>query len=366
MQEYLGEQRLAIKKHIAEYGVSQDFKENVSSAVRTVSVEMMDKPGKQLNVYIEALTDRKRLEDKIVQGYAWLSGLPYLNHKPYTDSLESVNALARMLLKNNEINLILPGHGGQIRAISSALVSISQSLTVAFDFDETMSAKDTVLAWAEMIQREKGYGIDDYLRGKSAYAESKTKENLANEFSFFEGRPRSDLIKLAQEIELNPKFLDAVKLIKDIFKVNSLPRNIVSAGIKNIIEAFLNRGEIERILRKEGITIGTIKANQLVVKDEKFTNEFKGGIITGPEKADFIAPGTLYVGDDSDEKNLSGKIEFLVNIYWPRQKIESAVRDYKEKISKAVRWADNDGRPEKIKERGPSSPLLPGEFLVKF
>ena len=311
VQEYLGEQRAAREKYISDYGLPEDFKENASSAVEKEAVSLV---------------------------------------------LERV-ARHRSKKSEKQPRRIL---------VNTVLKSSSPLFIVAIDFDQTMSAKDTVLAWAEMIQWEKGCAIDDYLRRKRTYAEFKTKENLANEYSFFKGRPKSDLIKLAQEIELNPKFLDAVKLIKETIKINSLTLNIVSAGLKNIIEAFLNRGEIEEILRKEGITIGTIKANQLVVKDEKFTNEFKDGIITGPEKADFIASGTLYIGDDSDEKNLSGKIEFLVNIYWLSEKIESAVRDCKEKISKAVRQADKDEKPYKIKERGPGSPLLPGEFLVKF
>ncbi|MEK6568440.1 MAG: HAD family hydrolase, partial [Candidatus Omnitrophota bacterium] len=199
------------------------------------------------------------------------------------------------------------------------------------DFDETMAGMDTVWLWAKMLQGKDGYDLDDYLKRKKFYADNKTEETLSNEFYFFAGRPESDFKMVAEQIELNPKFLDAVRMIQDFLNIKHIEIDIVSAGLKNIIKAFLARDDIGRQLEERGVFVREIHGNELAIENSKVVARFvREKVIIGSEKVNFIKAGSLYAGDNSDENNLAGKREFFINIYWPREIIRGVIGRFKE------------------------------------
>ena len=203
-----------------------------------------------------------------------------------------------------------------------------RSVRVDVDFDETISTIDTVQAWARMIKDEQGYSLDDYAQRKKAYAKEKIPDNLAGEYSFFAGRPVSDLKKLAEKIELNQKFIETIRTIKAESGVGQIRVKIVSIGLKNIIDAFLDREDIKQIFAEEGIVIDEVVGNELAVADGKLTAGFCRPVIIGSQKIGLADLKDIYVGDFSDEKNFAGKHSFLINVYKSEDEIRKIIRSF--------------------------------------
>lgn len=188
-------------------------------------------------------------------------------------------------------------------------------MNIAVDFAETLVKERPMIEWVLFELRNEEISLwqklrfllNSFTRGPLSIvfgkfqATSRWAAKLA--YASFKGLSEKSLENFVNnKLNLNHRLIDVISAIKQRRGIK--PQiSIHSQGTCSIaIELFTKRSDVSEAISQAGFYISSIVANQMEVKEGKFTGKLIGHIITKHNKHLGIPKGSIFVGDDRDEK----------------------------------------------------------------
>ena len=196
---------------------------------------------------------------------------------------------------------------------------------IVVDFAETLVKERPMIEWVLYELRSGGFSpwkrlwfaANSFTRGlvSMVFGRFPSTSEWAAKVAYmnFQGISQESLMRFvgfrkdnANLLNLNPGLLGVLLRIKHR---NGTPGSeildvaIHSQGTcREAIELFIQREDVMESLAKSGIRISSIVANQMEVRNGRFTGHLLGKIITKQNKPRGIPEGSIFIGDKHDEK----------------------------------------------------------------
>jgi hypothetical protein len=197
---------------------------------------------------------------------------------------------------------------------------------IVVDFAETLVKERPMIEWVlfELRNREASlwwrfrFMLNSFTRGflSIIFGGYPSTDNWSARIAFmsFKGVNKNRLERLVDYkktesdylLNLNPELISVLLKIREDRGIN--PREKLGISIHSqgtcakAIELFTERDDVTEALAKSGFYISSIVANDMEVIDGKFTGYITGQVITKSGKPEGIPEGSIFVGDDRDEK----------------------------------------------------------------
>lgn len=180
-------------------------------------------------------------------------------------------------------------------------------LRVYVDFDQVVIKQNSAkIASVELIKR-RPWLILGYFLMRILYIFLKKEIILRIGAMFCFNAREEEFEKLAYMLKLNDNFLGTIRAIRQIKgknKVNKIEVVIVSRSSKRVIEIFTQRPEVNFVLQSNSIEVVSVVANEFEVRGGRVTGKLIGRVISDDKKFGIIPEGSIYLGDDYEQKIL--------------------------------------------------------------